>query len=371
MTTANYYFGALPDSSAAPSTVIPIVVDQGQATAAQSGPALATADDIKDLARTLLAEMQAEQIEESNTSVASHDEEEDVRLAEQAITFLRQLLAREALDGQNIWQLQDLVQALQAVNMVKWNEEDDVLQENLEQTDIYAASTDDQLLTGGEDMAFSEEARAELNEAVASANAPVVEAVQAMTTSMASLIDLLTQQLTPPAVAEAPVAEVVAETTEETVETPVAEAQVETPEVEAVAEVETPEVEAEAAAPPFTKKKKGDDDEEEEEEDSEAGETQTEEATAEASEAEGEDDAWEPTAEEFTAAASDSMRANSASGLRSFTVNSEAGRRQYLEGVAKANKLPVGVVSDTSVTADANPSKDDLIKGLVNIFRRN
>lgn len=302
---------------------------------------------VASLAKELLTQMETTEqpSEQNNTTVASHDEADDVRLVDEVISKLRELLVREAQDGDSIWQLSDIIEAIKAVDWVKWNEQQDVIDQEVPVSAF--ASVEDELFTGSENMAISEEAKAELNEAVASAVTPVLEAMTKNSEALANLTELLAKTLVTPAPAPA------AEATPE-VETP---ATPEVPEAEATPAVETPvaEVETPAADAAFPPKKK--DDMEDEEEESDAS------ATVEGEEAEASTEEEVPV--EFSGATAASQLVT---GTNTVLLHTEAGRKTYLEGVAKANRIPVGV---TNTMGDNKPvTNDQLIGALSNIFRR-
>lgn len=334
-------------TSAAPGSIpFPAIAPAPQQTVQLDKEAVAS------LAKDLLAQMQVNEqpSEPNNTSVASHDEADDVRLVDEVISKLRELLVREAQDGDSIWQLSDIIEAIKAVDWVKWNEQQDVIDQEVPVSAF--ASVEEELFTGSENMAISEEAKAELNGAVASAVTPVLEAITKNSEALANLTELLAKTLVTPAPAPAAEATNEVETPVETPEVPAAEATpaVETPVAETV--VETPV--AEAVFPP-----KKEDDEEDMEDDSKASKEESGEENAEASTEEVEENV------EFSGATAASQFVT---GTNTLHLHTTEGRKKYLEGVAKANRIPVGVTN--TIGDNKAPSNDELVGALANIFRR-
>jgi hypothetical protein len=331
------------------TNVVPTITTISPIAPVAQQPVQLDKEAVASLAKELFDQMSqtTEQAsEQNNTTVASHDEADDVRLVDEVISKLRELLVREAQDGDSIWQLSDIIDAIKAVDWVKWNEQQDVIDQELPVSAF--ASVEDELFTGSENMAISEEAKAELNEAVASAVTPVLEAMTKNSEALANLTELLAKTLVTPA--PAPAAEAINE-----VETPVTE---ETPAAEATPVVETPVAEAEtptadAAFPP-----EKDDMEDEEEDDESKASTTFDGNTAEAS-------IEEEVPVEFSGFTAASQFVT---GTSTVLLHTTEGRKKYLEGVAKANRIPVGVTN--TIDDNKGVSNEQLIGELVNIFRR-
>lgn len=329
---------SVPSSTTVAGYVPPVGTSAIETLTPPSLPVMPSEEAIAVLTKKLYDELSGTVIEPTNTSVASHDEEDDVRLVDEVMSKLRELLVREAQDGDSIWQLSDIIEAIKAVDWIKWNEQQDVIEQNPPMNSF--ASIEDELFTGGENMAISEEATAAINEAVTAGISPVIEALTKNSESIAALVAVLTKNAEATPVVETPVVEEpVAVATPVVVETPV----VETPVVEATVE---------AAFPPAKDK------EEEDEEDTKASATAETEGTTEASVEE--EDQGEPmgggTASAFLG------------GRSTVLLHTTEGRKSYLEGVAKANRIPVGVTN----TVGDNKAKPegDLVSQLANIFRR-
>jgi hypothetical protein len=181
---------------------------------------------------------------------AAHNEEEDVNLVLQAMVLVRELVAREAIDGapDSTWKLSDLVYCLQLLCSLKWQEEWDVyFQEEMAEASVSeeeTTATDTvEIITateGEEDMAISDDDLAKIAEVNKASNE---ELKQSLADNTAALLAGLKEILS----AAAPVAPVVASTE--------VEAEVEAPVVEAQGQ-------AEAAFPPADDKKDEEDDEE-------------------------------------------------------------------------------------------------------------
>lgn len=290
-------------------------------------PGLLSADEIKRLVDAAVAAIDAKASEESvqEVVVAEHDEEEDVKLVEEAMRIIRELIAREATDGEidNSWELYDLVNILIQLGFVRWEELWDV--ERLSEAsnkykEIALASN-----KGDDAMTIDEEALTRISESVSAAVttslSPVLEAFTASATALAAAVDVLKNSADAgKAVAqeEAPVAD-----TE-----PVAEAK--KPCTKAGCKCSSADECTEVAAFPPAEDEKKDDEEmkDDEEEDSKAAE----EAPAVTSET--------VEASEYHIPSSVSTGVNTTYRLMDKGRMSEAAIENYLDYVARANNIP-------------------------------
>jgi len=310
------------------------------------------------------------------TAIAEHNEEEDVTLVTEAMSILRELIAREAVDGnqEDIYKLYLIVETLAMLAQLHWEEEWDVMRKEYEDTVAEAsmsrknrkekeqecsslaesetASVETSEIEGDEDMALSAEDRAALIEAtregVVAGLAPILEAISSQVAATTALANAISETRASAEVEEA-VAEAAEEETEEVVEAvaevvedaPTAEAEVETEEV--VAEVET-ETEAVAEV-----------------------DEELESAVAEA-EAEAEVEVTNSVV---------------SAGVRSYRMDTAEGRKEYLAYVANPNnvnrtpeggRVPVGKVAtagaETKGSAGATLTKEEILEATKSLFQR-
>lgn len=340
---------------------------------------------------------------EAGPVVAEHDEEEDIEIVKEAMGLVRELIAREAMDGptESVWKLYRLVCILDALASALWEEEWDVLRKEYEETlsdasvryAEYAsrqaevtAGADEEEVTEGDDMALSEEDKNEIAGAVASA--------------LEGPLNSIAQALAGLASREAPVAEAAEEVVDETEEATEAVAEVEVTEeaepveapAEAAEEVEEPAVateetvetvaesESEVAEAANTDEEEEDDDEEDEEEPmSDAAEAAEEEL--------------ENLIGSVTGGGPSAAGLSAGSSMRTYSLRRGSGREDYLNQVRAANglqpgedgsgrlkaaaaattqkRIPVGVVSTQGgAPASAGRTKEQIKADLTNLFRR-
>jgi len=299
------------------------------------------------------------------TAIAEHNEEEDVTLVTEAMSILRELIAREAVDGnqEDIYKLYLIVETLSMLAQLHWEEEWDVMRKEYEDTVAEAsmsrrnrkekeqecsslaesetASVEINEIEGDEDMALSAEDRAALIEAtregVVAGLAPILEAISSQVAATTALANAISETRASTEVEEA-VVEAADEETEEVVEdAPTAEAVAEAEEI--VAEVET---EAEAVA------------EVDEELEAAVAEAEVEVANSVVS-----------------------------AGVRSYRMDTTEGRKEYLAYVANPNnvnrtpeggRVPVGKVATAGAesrgSAGASLTKEEILEATKSLFKR-